>query len=118
MAISAQLSRTLHLALGENGAADMVNWMNRVDDQRAELRELNTLSVERLEARFGQLEAQVDTRFAQVDARFAQLEERFSADLRVGMKDLEAKIDRRFADVIKWSFVFWCGLIAAALLAR
>jgi len=42
--------------------------------------------------------------FAKVDARFAQLEK---------------AIEARAADLIKWSFVFWVGAVAAiALLAR
>ena len=53
----------------------MVSWMQSVDDHRAELRELNELSVARIEARFGQ-----------VDARFGQLE------ARMGRGDLRARV--------------------------
>ena len=111
MTITARLSRTLHVALGEDAAADMVTWMQTVDDHRAELRELNQLTVARLEARIGQVEATLDARIGQVEAKLG-------ADLRVGLKDLEAKIDRRFGDLIKWSFLFWCGAVAAAALYR
>ena len=31
---------------------------------------------------------------------------------------LTSKIDQRFADLIKWSFVFWVGAVAAVALAR
>lgn len=32
---------------------------------------------------------------------------------------LETLIERRFGDLIKWSFVFWCGAVGAiAMLAR
>lgn len=89
MTITARLTRTLYVTLGEDAAADLVTWMQTVDDHRAELRELNELTVARLEARIGQVESR-----------------------------LEAKIDQRFADLIKWSFLFWCGAVAAAALAR
>ena len=136
MSIPARLSRILHVTLGEDGAADMVTWMQSVDDHRAELRELNELSVARLEARFGQVEA----RFGQVEARIGQVEARLEAridiglkaldakidvglkaldaKIDVGLKALEGKIDQRFGDLIKWSFVFWCGAVAAAMFAR
>ncbi|MDA1082738.1 MAG: hypothetical protein O2973_13930 [Gemmatimonadetes bacterium] len=71
-----------------------------MDDHRSELRELNELTVARLEARIGQSEA------------------RLEADMRVGLTALEARIDQRFGDLIKWSFLFWCGAVAAAALAR
>jgi hypothetical protein len=32
---------------------------------------------------------------------------------------LEARFERRFGDLMKWSFVFWCGAVGAmAVLAR
>ena len=36
-----------------------------------------------------------------------------------GVASLDAKIERRFADLLKWSFVFWVGTVAAiAVLAK
>lgn len=96
MTISARLSRTLHVALGEDAAADMVTWMQSVDDHRAELRDLNDLTAARIEARFAQGDARID----------------------VAVKTLEAKIDQRFAELLKWSFVFWCVLMATLVFAR
>ena len=107
VAISLKLSRSLHDTLGEDAATDLVNWMHTVDDHRAELRELNELTVARIEARIGQ-----------VEARIGQVEARIDGDLRAGLARLEGKIDQRFGDLIKWSFLFWCGAVAAAILAR
>lgn len=93
MPISSRLSRRLYETFGDDAGADMVDWMHQVDAQRAELRELNELNYERFEARLGQLEASIVGR-------------------------LEAKIEQRTADLMKWSFVFWVGAVAAiALLA-
>ena len=107
MTITARLSRTLHLAFGEDGAADMTTWMNTVDDHRSVQRELHELAM-----------ARIDARFERMDARFGEVEARLSAEFRIGLKDLEAKMDRRFADLLKWSFLFWCGTMAIVLLGR
>lgn len=120
MTITGKLSRRLHETLGDEAADEMVGWMQGIDAQRAELRELNELSVSRLEARFGQVEA----RFGQVDARLDQLEAKLEAglaktdaDLRrvmeAGFARLEIKIEQRTADIMKWSFVFWVGSVVA-----
>ena len=125
MPITARLSRTLIETLGDEAAGDMVSWMQGVDDHRAQLRELNELSVARLEGRMDLMESRLNARFCQVDARITQVEERLNArigqvDARIDQtaSDLKSKIDQRFADLIKWSFLFWCGAVAAASLWR
>jgi hypothetical protein len=95
MPITAVLSRTLYEALGDEAAADLVDWMQTVDTHRSELRELNELNYARL-----------DWRFNAMDARFDAIE----------LAAVDAKIDRRLADLLKWSFVFWCGTFAAVAL--
>ena len=41
------------------------------------------------------------------------------AQLRQEMAGMEARFERRFSDLIKWSFVFWVGAVGAiAMLAR
>ena len=88
MAVTARLSRKLYETFGDEAAGDMVDWMHQVDAQRAELRELNELNFARFEARLAQCEATIVGR-------------------------LEAKIEQRAADLMKWSFVFWIGAVAA-----
>jgi hypothetical protein len=95
VAISARLSRTLHVTFGEDAAADMMTWMQSVDDQRSQMRDLHELAMARIDARFAEGGARIDARFSEVESR------------------LERKIDQRFADTIKWSFLFWCGAMAA-----
>ena len=130
MPIAAKLSRTLYDTLGDEAAEAMVDWMQRVDTQRSELRELNDLSFARIDARFGEARAEMDLRFTQVDARFgearADLDLRFArVDTRFATleKTLVEHIERRFSDLIKWSFVFWVGstvtlVVALAAVAR
>jgi hypothetical protein len=41
------------------------------------------------------------------------------AEHREGLAKLETVFERRFGDLMKWSFVFWCGAVGAvAMLAR
>lgn len=97
MAVSARLSRTLHQRLGDEAAEDLVNWMVHVDANRSELRELMDF-----------YNARIDSRFVEQDLR-----------MEAGFARLEAKMERRFADLLKWSFVYWCGAVGAiAALAR
>jgi hypothetical protein len=40
-------------------------------------------------------------------------------EMQVGFATLEMRFERRFGDLIKWSFVFWVGAVGAiAMLAR
>jgi uncharacterized protein YPO0396 len=112
MAVTARLSRILHVTLGEEAADDMVTWMHGVESGRAELRELNELSVSRLEARIGQVEARLGQVEARLDARIEKVESRVSETRH----ELLAAIERRFSDTLKWLFVFWTTTIAALLL--
>ena len=53
--------------------------------------------------------------FAQLRADIAELRQ----EMQVGFARLETRFERRFGDLIKWSFVFWVGAVAAiAMLAR
>ena len=136
MPITAVLSRTLHDALGREAAADLVDWMQQVDTHRAELRELNELSYARLDSRMNELRQVMDSRFNEQRQATDSLRVEFRHELRaeisalrmetndglaevkIALAGLESKIDRRFADLVKWSFLFWCGAVGAAALAR
>jgi hypothetical protein len=53
--------------------------------------------------------------FDQLRADIAELRQ----EMQVGVATLETRFERRFGDLIKWSFVFWVGAVAAiAMLAR
>lgn len=130
MPITPRLARTLHATLGEEAAEDLVTWMQNVDTQRAELRELNELSFARIDARFdearraakadlkdatAQVREEMQAGFARTDLGLATLRE----EMRVGLADVERRLERRIGDLIKWSFVFWVGAVGAiAMLAR
>jgi hypothetical protein len=146
MPITAVLSRTLHEALGDEAAADLVDWMQRVDTQRAELREINELNFARIESRFTEMQQVTDARFgearhelrAEVSAVRMEMHDGFAGvrdEMRAGFSELklaianaevkserrsgetESKMERRFAELLKWSFLFWCGTFATVALA-
>ena len=112
MTVTARLSRTLHHTLGDEAAEDLVNWMHHMDANRDELREI-------CELYFSRTDSRLDARFAEFRlAMDAQLSA-FREELRVGLARMDAKLEQRFGDLIKWSFVFWVGAVAAiAALAK
>jgi hypothetical protein len=121
MPVTAVLSRTLHATLGDEAAADLVDWMQQVDTHRADLRELNELSFARIESRFNEHDARFGEARCEMLTEVANLRLEMRdgfAELKVAIARTDAKIDSRFADLLKWSFLFWCGTFAAAILAR
>jgi hypothetical protein len=89
MSIPPPLQRKLQQTLGPEAAEDLVSWMEGVDSNRADIAEL------RNEMQIG---------FARIEARFAAV---------------ETIIERRTAELMKWSFVFWVGaVISIAILTK
>jgi chromosome segregation ATPase len=119
----------------------MVDWMHRVDAQRAELRDLNELNFSRTEVRFADVNARLDKvqarldkvearlgeveiRLEKLETRLGEVEDRLRAEIHAGLTDvrrdletglarLEMTIERRTADIMKWSFAFWVGSVLA-----
>jgi hypothetical protein len=92
--VTARLSRKFYDAFGDDLANELVEWFNQVDlTYRTELREPNELNFARfdatLEQRVGQLESNV-----------------------------EAKLERLRAELIRWMLLFWIGSVGLALLAN
>ncbi len=106
MPITARLSRKLHQTLGDEAGEDLVTWMQQVDAQRVELRELNELNFARFDAR---LSASVAELRQEMQAGFAT----WGGGLRQEIAQLEIRLERRIGDLIKWSFVFWVGAVGA-----
>jgi hypothetical protein len=118
MPITARLSHKLHQTLGDEAAEDLVNWMQHVDAQRVELRELNELNFSRVDARLGEARHAAQADLAELRqemlAGFAALRQ----TLQAGLGGVETKLEQRTADLMKWSFVFWVGAVGAvAMLA-
>jgi hypothetical protein len=121
IAITPRLSRKLTKVLGEE-AKDLVTWMDRVETQHDEWREA-------MRADFAELRQHTDAAIATARQDIADLRGEIGGlrqEMRVGfaalrqeMALMEARFERRFSDLIKWSFVFWVGAVGAiAMLAR
>ena len=117
MGITPRLYRKLNQMLGEE-AEDLVNWMDHVDAQGAEWREATRadLAEQRQEMLTGFSELRQE-----MQVGFAELRQEMQvgfANLRQEMAQLEARFERRFSDLIRWSFLFWVGAVGAiAILA-
>ena len=93
--ITPRLSQKLQQTLGGQEGAEFVNWMHEMDARDRDV------------ATHGD--------FDQLRADIAELRQ----EMQVGFATLETRFERRFGDLIKWSFVFWMGAVAAiAMLAR
>ena len=103
--ITPRLFQKLQQTLGEEAGAEFMTWMHRVDARvadtatRADLAELR----EATRADIAELRHEMQVGFAKMHEEMAGLETRF---------------ERRYGDLIKWSFVFWVGAVGAiAMLA-
>lgn len=107
MALPAPLSRRLRDKLGTDAGEDLVNWLDEMRAARGELEKQTAQTFEtcrRLETRMEELTNELRS----VEVRLTQR-----------IHGVEVKLGDVKADLMKWSFVFWCGAVAAiAALAR
>ena len=104
--ITPRLSQKLQQTLGGEEGAEFVNWMHEMDARASDGATRNDLAAVRSDL--------ADVR-AELRADIAELRQ----EMQVGFARLETRFERRFGDLIKWSFVFWVGAVAAiAMLAR
>lgn len=125
MGITPRLSGKLVETLGQEAAGDLVHWMDDLETQRAEWRD--AMRADHAELRQdivqceGRLRVEIQELRPAMQVGFAQLRQEMQvgfATLRHEMALMEARFERSFSDLIKWSFVFWVGAVAAiAMLA-
>jgi len=105
----AELRQEMHAGLATL-REEMLAGFARADARDAELREDMLGGFARADARHAELREDMLGGFARTDAKLAE-----AAEHRA---QLEARFERRFGDLIKWSFVFWVGAVGAiAMLA-
>ena len=91
MPVTAKLSRKFYERLGDDIAAELVDWFNAVDaTYKSELKETNDLNWERFKEH-------LDSRLKYMDAH------------------LDSRLDRLRADLMKWMFIYWSGTVAAII---
>lgn len=127
MPVTARLSRKFYETFGDEIANELVDWFNVIDaTYRADLRKLNDLHYARfdarLEQRLAEFEARVETRFveleARMDARFERLSSEFRTELERVRAEFRTELAAQRADLIKWSFLFWLGMVLSVFVSR
>ena len=112
MSVSATTARALHQALGEEAADEMIDRINQIEASRAEHRELIQLTLARHEDR-------IALQLAEFRQDMRQEMASFRAEVRADIARLDVKIESRYADVMKWSLVYWLGAVGSiAALAK
>ena len=94
MAASRKLPRHLHITLGPDAGAELVTILDEIRADHARARQ-----------EFHEFRREVLQCFEQIDRRFDRVDERFIAVLE--------KVSDVQSNLMKWSFVFWCGAVAA-----
>ena len=101
MPSSPRLPKHLRTALGSDAGEELVTIL---DEIRKDFARLET----RLDERFTGIERRLD----QMDQSFQRLENRVDS-LDGKLVALDVKLGDVKADLMKWSFVFWCGAVAS-----
>jgi hypothetical protein len=91
MPVSTSLSRKLREALGADAGGDLVTWLEEQREESAHLR-----------GDMAELRQQISSVKVELKAEMLGLEGR-----------LAARIAHAKSDLMKWSFVFWCGAVAS-----
>jgi len=123
MPVTKVLSRKLKDSLGPDTGEELVAWMEHTDTQSGEASVLRTevqdfrgemLGFRRDMNEF-RSDMQRDMKEFRSDMQRDMKEMRLSLEARmdIGFATTEAKFERRIGDLMKWSFVFWCGAVAA-----
>jgi predicted nucleic acid-binding Zn-ribbon protein len=117
--ITPRLSQKLQQALGGEAGAEFMNWMHHVDARVGDVATRGDLAG--LRADFAELRADFTELRQTTRADIAELRQEMQvgfAKVHEEMARLETRLERRFSDLIKWSFVFWVGAVGAiAILA-
>jgi hypothetical protein len=93
MAIPEFVNPKLRLTFGAEATESIMTWMDDIERQRDGVHELRS----------------------DMKADFAEVRQ----EMQVGFARMEALIERRISDLMKWSFVFWVGaVVSIALLAK
>ena len=116
MPVTAKLSRNFYERLGDEIAAELVDWFNAVDaTYRADLERLNELNFQRFDAKVEQRFAQFVQRFVQFEARVEQLLAQADAKLERTAVELRGELRTGLADqragLLKWMFGFWVATL-------
>jgi hypothetical protein len=106
MSVSQRLLGKLHETLGKDATEDLVTWMHQVSSYRDDMREA-------MRADFAELRQEMNVGFAQLREQLGSQMHGVETRLNDRIQAVENKLEQRSADLIRWSFVFWVGAVAA-----
>ena len=120
MSIPPRLAAKLNQAIGTSAAEDLVSWMDNTRAEHAELRGDIAEVRQELRADIAEVRQEVRALEARMEARFTALQTELVATLggqiatlatRQELHVVDNKIEKRFSDLLLWSFVFWVGAV-------
>lgn len=120
MPVTAKLSRKFYEKLGDDVTNELVEWFNLVDaTYRSDLRELNELNFARfdakLEQRWAQLDAKLEQRVAELDSKIEQRVAELRAEMQVGFKAVDGKLEQLETRLTRRLFAFWIAQAATTV---
>ena len=104
MPVTAKLSRKFYERLGDDVAAELVDWFNAVDlTYQTQLREMNDLNWERFKSH--------------LDSTLTATRAELRGEFRSGFAELRAEFHNELGtmrhDLLKWMFIYWTGSVVA-----
>ena len=135
MPVTAKLSRKFYEQLGDDVAAELVDWFNAVDaTYKADLKETNDLNWERfkttlsgemssLDGKMSSLEGRLRGEISSLEGKLLGEISSLEGKLLGEISSLDGKLRGEFrsdmkamkADLMKWMFLYWSGTVAAII---
>lgn len=112
MATPRPVSRKLREMLGAEAGQSMIDWLDGIDDRRRELRHDVDDQIALLRVDFAQLREEMRVGIAQLREEMRGDSARLREEMRVGFAAVDAKIEQRNANLLKWMIGFWLGSFA------
>jgi ABC-type Na+ efflux pump permease subunit len=133
--VTAKLSRKFYEKLGDDVAAELVDWFNAVDaTYKSELKETNELNWERFKATLheeisslraellgeistlrGELRGEISSLRAQLLGEISSLRGELRGEISSVSGGLRSEMKAIQANMMKWMFIYWSGTVAAII---
>jgi hypothetical protein len=133
--VTAKLSRKFYEKLGDDVAAELVDWFNAVDaTYKSELKETNELNWERFKATLheeisslraellgeistlrGELRGEISSLRAELLGEISSLRGELRGEISSVSGGLRSEMKAIQANMMKWMFIYWSGTVAAII---
>jgi hypothetical protein len=129
--VTAKLSRKFYEKLGDDIAAELVDWFNAVDaTYKSDLKETNELNWERYKATLhaessslreemtslrGELRGEMASLRGELRGEMASLGGELREEMASLRGDLRAEMKAMQSNLMKWMFIYWSGTVATII---